>query len=66
MQNPFDEIERALGEARALNSAIDAQANSIARLLVGHLRKVGDYTLKQLKNELRHYNMHTGRWKGPR
>lgn len=63
MNNPFDEIEAAVHNARMLNRAVDRQANNLADLLAGRLKNVSEYHLKKLKKELRDFNIHTGRWK---
>lgn len=63
MENPWDEIRAAVNQARELNRAIDDQANTLADLLAGRLRKVTQYRLAKLKRELRDFNIHTGEWK---
>ena len=63
IENPFDEMLRAVQVARQVNRAVDIQANAMADLLKGRLRHVSDWNLKQLKRELRDFNIHTGRWK---
>lgn len=62
MDNPFDEMKRAVQQARETKLAVEQQANSMAALLAGNLRGVDSWYLKKLKQELRGYNMHTGRW----
>lgn len=61
--NPFDAMRSAVSQARAINRAVDDSANSMAMLLKGRLRHVGESALKDLKRELRDFNIHTGRWK---
>jgi hypothetical protein len=57
-------MEQAVDAARADLNRVDRLASSLARLLVGRLRKVeSSYVLKQLKTELRDFNAHTGSWK---
>lgn len=57
------EMEQAIGEAKATLARCDMVANELARLLVGRLKSVNSsWVLKDLKNELRGYNIHTGRW----
>lgn len=63
MNNPFDELTDALNQARALQRAVDAQSNAMAKLMIGNLRSVAPYNLCRLKQELRYFNMHTGKWK---
>ena len=63
--NKFDEMKAAVGEAQHTLAAADACVNTMAALCAGRLRAadVGAYHLKRLKDELRDYNIHTGRWK---
>lgn len=61
--NPWDAINGALSEAREVRRAVDRHSDSMAGLLVGHLRQVSSETLKDLKRELREFNINTGRWK---
>lgn len=65
MQNPFDEVRKAFNEAQAVRSALDASVVDMARFIKGRLQKAGVpcYVLKELKDELRNYNAHTGRWR---
>jgi hypothetical protein len=57
-----DELKAALADMRRTQNAADSVANTAAELIVGRLRKVSDYNLRQLKKELRAYNPHTQRW----
>lgn len=43
--------------------AADNNSNLFAQFLIGRLRKVGSYWLKQLKAELTNFDSRTGRWK---
>ena len=64
MSNPFDEIRRAVSEASQQLRAADEVATDLARLLDGRLRRVtSTYVLSRLKEQLRDFNMHTGKWK---
>lgn len=63
MDNAFDEMSRAVQQARDIDRAVDSQLNSMADLLRGRLRKVGPDYLAELKRELRDFNMQTRRWK---
>ena len=63
MNNPFDELERAIREAKEAQRACEIHADSMACLLAGNMRSVSSYHLRRLKKELSSYNMHTGRWK---
>ena len=62
MENAFDTIKQAVDDARILNAAVDRQSTQLAQLLVGRLRHVGGWTLKDLKKELQRFNMRTGEW----
>lgn len=62
MENPFDQMRAAVQAARALNRAVDDQANAIADLLEGRLENVSRYRLARLKKQLKRFNAHTGRW----
>jgi bifunctional ADP-heptose synthase (sugar kinase/adenylyltransferase) len=59
------EMRRALEEARTTFRAADNVANDLASILVGRLKSsnVSSTTLRQLKLELRNFNMQTYRWK---
>lgn len=64
MSNPFDEIRRAVNEANQQLRAADEVATDLAHLLDGRLRRVSStYILSRLKQQLRDFNMHTGKWK---
>jgi hypothetical protein len=61
-QNPHDLMRAAVQQARSTMTAADNAANSMADLLKGRLKHVSFYHLKELKRELRNFNIHTGRW----
>lgn len=64
MSNPLDEICRAVSEAKQQLRVADEVATDLARLLDGRLRRVSSpYILSRLKEQLRDFNMHTGKWK---
>lgn len=63
MNNPFDEMRRAVESARDLNRAVDKQSNDMAELLDGRLQHVAHHRLKRLKAQLRNFNANTGEWK---
>lgn len=63
MDNPFDEMRRAVQLAREVNRAVDSQANTLVDLLDGRLEGVSEYRLKRLKKQLDRFNARTGRWK---
>lgn len=64
MENAFDEIRRAVQQARDVNRACDEQANTLADLLDGRLRHISGYRLQRLKRQLQDFNAHTRTWKG--
>ena len=63
MDNPWDEMRRAVSVARELQKAVQDSSGSMGALLVGNLRhcRIGD--LCKLKRELRDFDMTTGKWK---
>ncbi len=61
--NPYEEMREVVTRAKQTIEAADRVANDVAGLLRGRLHKVCDYNLKQLKRELRDYNIHTGTWR---
>lgn len=61
--NIFDEMRGAVRQAESTLRAADSVADSMARLLEGRLQKVSPSVLKQMKRELRNFNIHTGEWK---
>jgi len=70
MPNPLDEVRTAVSNAEEQLKAADAAALSMAQLLVGRLRHVqrpgyygGTRALRELKKELRDFDMTTGEWK---
>jgi hypothetical protein len=61
--NTYD-MERAVNETREQIKEADRLATSLANILRGRLRHVNSAgALKELKRELRDYNIHTGTWK---
>lgn len=62
IQNPWDEMRKAISESENVMRAADSCAADAARILVGRLRRCAPYTLKALKRELREFNIHTGEW----
>lgn len=62
--NKFDEVRAAVDEARHTLRAVDSQVDNMARLIAGRLEaaSVRPYILKELKKELRGFNIHTGCW----
>lgn len=63
MENAFDQVRAAVAEATTTLRAADSVARDLASLLVGRLHHVHSPAhLAALKKELRHYNIHTGRW----
>lgn len=67
MENPFDEMRRALSAARLANMAADENAAEMALILRGRLRNIhshqGLQALAALKRELRQFNMQTRCWR---
>ena len=63
--NKFDEMREAVAEAKTTISAADSCVRVMAELCAGRLRRaeIPQSVLRRLKNELRDYNPHTGRWK---
>lgn len=61
--NVFDEMRLAVSKAKDQLRAADDTANSMGILLVGRLKHVNQYTLKNLKRELRDFDMTKGEWK---
>lgn len=61
----FDDVTRAVNEARNTLQSVDHHVEQMAKLIAGRLRAadVSQHTLRQLKKELRDYNPHTGKWK---
>jgi len=58
-----DEMNQVIYEAERTMNYADRMASTIARLLVGRLRKVKDArVLRHFKKELRGFNMTTGEW----
>jgi len=57
------EVEQSLREAKAVLDHVRSNANIMAGLLSGNLHSVSAYRLKQLKKELKDFNMHTEKWK---
>ena len=60
----FSEMGQAVEEAQATIRKADNYIGTMAGMISGRLRsgKVSNYTLSQLKRELRGYNIHTSRW----
>jgi hypothetical protein len=63
MTNVFDDMRRALSEAREIQSAADTNAGQMAQMIKGRLHHVAPWILKDLKRELRDFNLTTGQWK---
>lgn len=61
----FEEMAEAIASARCTLKTADEHVAEMARIVSGRLRKssVSAYVLSRLKNELRDFNIHTGRWK---
>ena len=63
MANIFDEVRKALVQARAANRAADSNSTHMAEMLIGRLRHVEPYYLKKLKKELTQFNSARYEWK---
>lgn len=61
--NAFDQMRDAIAQARQVEHACRQHADEMAGLLIGKLDAVSTHKLKQLKKELRNFNIHTGRWR---
>lgn len=62
--NAFDEMRAAMNEAEERIRAADSVSTQMAQMLRGRLRKVKyPHLLRDLKRELRDFDMTTGRWK---
>lgn len=59
----YDEMARAIRDAKNTMELADLAANRSAELLEGRLRRVSCGRLARLKRELRDFNIHTGKWK---
>lgn len=60
----YEEAEAALRATERTLNVLDNFASTLARLLMGRLRKVNSGTaLKALKAELANYDSRTGKWK---
>lgn len=61
----YDEINRAMNEAKWLMEKADIVAERALPLVAGrlHMLDIGHDVLRQLKRELSRYNTHTGKWK---
>ena len=64
MENPWHALNQAILEHDRPDSAVKANADTMARRLAGRLRdlKISGMTLTQLKRELRAWDMHRGTW----
>ena len=61
----IDDMQQAITDAEAILRRARSVYGRMAGMLDGHLREVDSaYTLRRLKNELREFNAHTGRWNG--
>ncbi len=67
----FREIEEAVNEAQTIRARVDGNTSAMARLIAGRGMLERAYThssltrktLRDLKNELRRLNTHTGKWR---
>lgn len=57
-------MERAVNDAARQIRDVDGVVTTMANLIRGRLRHVkNSSSLKELKRELRAFNVHTGRWR---
>jgi hypothetical protein len=64
MDNVFDEVRLAVSQAKDTLRAADMAAADMAALLRGRLHQVKNaHVLRELKRELRDFDMTTGQWK---
>lgn len=65
MNNAWDEINNVLRQAHDIDMAASDHAARMARLLNrnGNLRRLPAYQLREMKRELRNFDMTTGKWK---
>jgi len=61
--NKWDEMREAYVEAEGTVRAADGIVNSMAKMLIGRLRKANPSLCVALKRELRDFNISTKRWK---
>jgi hypothetical protein len=62
--NAWDEMRAAMDEAKTRMEVADRCATEMARMLRGRLRRVNStHELRELKRELRDFDMTTGEWK---
>jgi len=61
----YEEVRKLLDDTRALENAIELNANALADLLERNLRHVSGYRLARLKVKLRGFNSNTRTWKTP-
>ena len=61
----FEEMRIAVMQARTTLRVADSQTQQMADLIAGKLRSghVWSSTLRELKIELKKYNLHTGEWR---
>jgi hypothetical protein len=60
----FDEMCKAVNQAKVQLNLVDSIAGKLASLLVGRLRHVDSgWVLAQLKTQLRDFNAHTKTWR---
>ena len=62
MDNAFDEITKAIEQAKAVDSVCNRNANAMLEILIGRLRHCRPWNLAKLKRELRDFNIHTKQW----
>lgn len=65
MEMDYDDVARAVRTARERVKMGDKIVREVSDLMAGRLRTadIPAHTLKELKRELRDFNIHTGTWK---
>lgn len=60
----WTEFNQAWEEAKRAQTIADGNAQSMAKMIAGRLRRarVDSDTLRELKNELRNFDARSGRW----
>lgn len=62
MPNLYDDLRRIIQEHKELERAVAANGYALGEILRNNLRHLSHGQLTDLKNQLRKYNIHTGRW----
>lgn len=63
MANIYDEVRGIIQQHRDLERAVDENAYGLGELLKNNLRRLRPSQLRQIKAQLRNFDMTTGTWK---